>query len=164
MYEKLTRLIVRLCCEVDIGTGCCQILRIGAECKLLVLDSASEQLEGEGAGQQTVVLEFESKEKAMEIYNSGDYQAVLPKRLGATSGVTFKPDDLVMYDDAINAVFSAEMDIVRERMVELDAAPAAELAQHAVDLAHRLMMHLHRAKIRRFFSTMNLNDPRNEGG
>lgn len=60
-------------------------LRIGSECKLLVLDSASDQLEGEGAGQQTVVLEFESKEKAKEIYNSGDYQAVLPKRLGATS-------------------------------------------------------------------------------
>ena len=53
--------------------------------KLLVLDPASEQLEGQGAGAQTVVLEFESKDKAKEIYESGDYQAVLPTRLGATT-------------------------------------------------------------------------------
>ena len=60
-------------------------LGIGSDCKVLVLDPASEQLEGEGAGHQTVVLEFESKEKAKELYESGDYQAVLPNRLNATS-------------------------------------------------------------------------------
>lgn len=60
-------------------------LGIGGECKLLVLDSASEQIEGTGAGHQTVVLEFESADRAKEIYESGDYQAVLPTRLGATS-------------------------------------------------------------------------------
>jgi uncharacterized protein (DUF1330 family) len=61
-------------------------LRIGSECKVLVLDTASEQVEGEGAGHQTVVLEFESKAKAREIYQSGEYQAVLATRLGATTG------------------------------------------------------------------------------
>ena len=60
-------------------------LGIGADCKLLVLDSETELIEGESAGHQTVVLEFESKEKAKEIYQSGDYQAVLPTRLNATS-------------------------------------------------------------------------------
>jgi len=60
-------------------------LRIGAECDVLVLDPASEQLEGEGAGKQTVVLKFESMEKAKEIYNSGEYQAVIGKRHDATS-------------------------------------------------------------------------------
>ena len=50
-----------------------------------MLDAASTQLEGEGAGAQTVVLRFESLEKAREIYESGEYQAVLPKRLQATS-------------------------------------------------------------------------------
>jgi uncharacterized protein (DUF1330 family) len=61
-------------------------LRIGSECKVLVADPASELMEGDWAGHQTVVLEFESKEKAKEIYQSGDYQAVLPTRLGATTG------------------------------------------------------------------------------
>ncbi|MEM8902167.1 MAG: DUF1330 domain-containing protein [Actinomycetota bacterium] len=60
-------------------------LKVGSECKVLVLDPASEQVEGEGAGHQTVVLEFESMERAKEIYHSGEYQAVLPTRLGATS-------------------------------------------------------------------------------
>jgi len=60
-------------------------LKIGSECKVLVADPASERIEGESAGHQTIVLEFESKERAKEIYQSGDYQAVLPTRLGATT-------------------------------------------------------------------------------
>jgi len=69
--------------EYQKGAG--PALQIGSATKLLVLDGDSEQVEGEGAGKQTVVLEFESKEAAKAIYESGDYQAVLPTRLGATS-------------------------------------------------------------------------------
>lgn len=65
--------------------GAAPALRIGSECKLLVFDPASEQIEGDGAGRQTVVLEFESMEKAKEIYESGEYQAVVGKRHDATS-------------------------------------------------------------------------------
>ena len=54
--------------------------------KLLALDVASETIEGEPPGPQTVVLEFESVEKAKEWYNSPDYQAVVGKRLAATTG------------------------------------------------------------------------------
>jgi uncharacterized protein (DUF1330 family) len=60
-------------------------LRIGTECKVLVLDADTEQVEGDGAGKQTVVLEFESMERAKEIYESGEYQAVIGKRHQATS-------------------------------------------------------------------------------
>jgi len=60
-------------------------LKIGSECDVVVLDPASEQIEGEGAGKQTVVLKFESMEKAKEIYESGEYQAVIGKRHAATS-------------------------------------------------------------------------------
>ncbi len=59
-------------------------LGIGTDCMVRVLDGHSETLEGD-AGQQTVVLEFESKKRAKEIYESGQYQAVLPNRLNATS-------------------------------------------------------------------------------
>lgn len=69
--------------EYQKGAG--PALQIGSSSKLLVLDGDSEQVEGEGAGKQTVVLEFESKEQAKALYDSGDYQAVLPTRLGATS-------------------------------------------------------------------------------
>jgi uncharacterized protein (DUF1330 family) len=60
-------------------------MKMGQECELLGFDPASEVLEGEGAGHQTVIVKFESKEKAREIYESGDYQAVIGKRLDATS-------------------------------------------------------------------------------
>ena len=76
--------------EYQKGAG--PALKIGAECKVLVLDPDTTQLEGDDtvvegdvAGHQTVVLEFESMEKAKEIYHSGEYQEVLPTRLGATS-------------------------------------------------------------------------------
>ncbi len=65
--------------------GAAGALRIGTECEVVVLDPASEQIEGAGAGKQTVVLEFESMEKAKEIYDSGEYQAVVGKRHAATS-------------------------------------------------------------------------------
>ncbi len=69
--------------EYQRGAG--PALKIGSECKVLVADTNSEVVEGESAGHQTVVLEFESREKAKELYESGAYQDVLPKRLGATS-------------------------------------------------------------------------------
>ncbi|MAE95592.1 MAG: hypothetical protein CL910_13115 [Deltaproteobacteria bacterium] len=60
-------------------------LKFGEGCELIAFDPASEQLEGEGAGHQTVVLRFDSRERAKEIYESGEYQAVVGKRLQATS-------------------------------------------------------------------------------
>lgn len=61
-------------------------LKIGDACQLLALDPKTEQVEGEGAGHQTVVLRFDSKEQARAAYDSGEYQAVVGKRLEATSG------------------------------------------------------------------------------
>lgn len=60
-------------------------LKIGQECQLLAIDTQSERLEGDTAGHQTIILSFESKEKARALYESGDYQAVIGKRLEATS-------------------------------------------------------------------------------
>ncbi|MGA9277279.1 DUF1330 domain-containing protein [Ilumatobacter sp.] len=65
--------------------GAMGALRIGTECDVVVLDPDSTQVEGEGAGKQTVVLKFESIEKAKEIYESGEYQAIVGTRHAATS-------------------------------------------------------------------------------
>ena len=69
--------------EYQKGAG--PALGIGSNCELLVFDPQSERVEGDSSGQQTVVLKFESKEKAREIYESGAYQAVVGTRLGATT-------------------------------------------------------------------------------
>jgi uncharacterized protein (DUF1330 family) len=65
--------------------GAIPALRIGTDCEVVVFDAESQHLEGEPTGHQTVVLKFESMEKAHEIYNSGEYQAVIGKRHEASS-------------------------------------------------------------------------------
>ena len=60
-------------------------MKIGSEAKLLALDPNSQRVQGDTAGAQTVVLEFDSMDKAKQIYESGEYQEVLPTRLAATS-------------------------------------------------------------------------------
>ena len=65
--------------------GAAPALRIGSDCEIVVFDPASQHVEGEQTGKQTVVLKFESMEKAREIYESGEYQAVIGKRHDSTS-------------------------------------------------------------------------------
>ena len=60
-------------------------MKIGEACQILALDPKTERIEGDSAGHQTVVLKFDSREQAKEIYESGAYQAVIGKRLEATS-------------------------------------------------------------------------------
>jgi len=60
-------------------------LKVGEACKLLVMDPKTEQVEGQGAGKQTIVLQFDSVEAAKEAYESGAYQEVVGKRHDATS-------------------------------------------------------------------------------
>ena len=52
--------------------------------KLLVLDAASERLEGD-AGAQTVVIEYPDRETALKAYRSDAYQAVVGIRHDATA-------------------------------------------------------------------------------
>ena len=61
------------------------VMKIGDACELIAFDPASDRLEGESAGHQTIVLQFESKKEAKALYESGEYQALIPKRHSATS-------------------------------------------------------------------------------
>ena len=60
------------------------VMKIGEACEIVAFDPASEALEG-APGHQTIMLKFESKEAAKAIYESGEYQALIPKRHDATS-------------------------------------------------------------------------------
>lgn len=59
-------------------------LGIGTDCELVAFDADSESVEG-SPGHQTVVLRFESTEKAKAAYDSADYQAIVGTRHGATT-------------------------------------------------------------------------------
>ena len=69
----------------EYSTAAVPALQIGEACQVRAYDAKSDRLEGETAGHQTVILEFESKEKARQIYESGAYQEVIGKRFDATS-------------------------------------------------------------------------------
>ena len=54
--------------------------------KLLALDATSTTIEGEPPGPRTVILEFESEDDFRTWYDSPEYQAIIGKRLAATTG------------------------------------------------------------------------------
>ena len=65
--------------------GAVPSLGIGDTSRLVAYDTATTCVEGDGAGAQTVVLEFDSMEAAKAAYESKEYQDVLPLRFDATS-------------------------------------------------------------------------------
>ena len=65
--------------------GAAGALGIGDGAELVAFDAESEVVEGDTAGHQTVVLKFESKERAREVWESEAYQAVAGMRRDATS-------------------------------------------------------------------------------
>ncbi len=69
--------------EYQAGTGP-TIQAAGGE--LVSFDVAAETVEGTPPGPQTVIVKFESTEKAKAWYRSPAYQAVVGKRLAATEG------------------------------------------------------------------------------
>lgn len=54
--------------------------------ELVSFDVAAETIEGTAPGPQTVIIKFEDVEAAKTWYNSPEYQAVVNKRLEATTG------------------------------------------------------------------------------
>jgi uncharacterized protein (DUF1330 family) len=62
--------------------------------KALAIDTASRTIEGEPPGPRTVILEFASEADFQTWYDSPEYQAILGKRLGATTGFAVLVDGL----------------------------------------------------------------------
>lgn len=60
------------------------VMKIGDVAQILAFDPKTEKLEGT-PGHQTIILSFDSMKAAKEIYESGEYQKLVPIRQGATS-------------------------------------------------------------------------------
>ena len=69
---------------------------LGHGAEILVVSEASDVIEGSTDLPRTIVLRFESREKALAWYNSPEYQAVLPIRLGASEGYGVLVDEFQM--------------------------------------------------------------------
>jgi uncharacterized protein (DUF1330 family) len=61
--------------------------------ELKVLEESSTVLEGQCDHPRTILLKFESRERAEAWYNSPEYQEALPIRLGATKGFAVLVDE-----------------------------------------------------------------------
>ena len=59
---------------------------LAADGELVAFDVAAETIEGTPPGPQTVIVKFESTDAAKAWYKSAAYQAVVGKRLAATTG------------------------------------------------------------------------------
>jgi uncharacterized protein (DUF1330 family) len=57
--------------------------------RFLVWAGASRLIEGEGKKGSLIVIEFDSPKRAMQWYNSAEYQAILPIRLRNATGKVF---------------------------------------------------------------------------
>lgn len=64
--------------------------------EVLVLDEDSQVVEGQTELPRTIVIKFQSREDAWAWYNSPEYAAVRPLRLGATEGYGVLVDGFVM--------------------------------------------------------------------
>jgi len=62
--------------------------------ELLVMAEESEVMEGSCEHPSTIILKFGSREQAKAWYNSPEYQAALPVRLGATNGYAVLVDGI----------------------------------------------------------------------
>jgi uncharacterized protein (DUF1330 family) len=60
------------------------VMKIGEVAQIVAFDPNTEKLEGT-PGHQTIVMSFESMEAAKELYESGEYQKLIPIRQEATS-------------------------------------------------------------------------------
>ena len=60
------------------------VMKIGEACQIIAFDPNTTKLEG-SPGRQTIVLSFDSMDEAKAIYESGEYQKLVPVRQAATS-------------------------------------------------------------------------------
>jgi uncharacterized protein (DUF1330 family) len=60
------------------------VMKTGEAAQIVACDPNSEKLEG-SPGHQTLVLSLDSMDKAKQIYESGEYQKLIPIRHEATS-------------------------------------------------------------------------------
>lgn len=64
--------------------------------ELLALTEASDVLDGNAEFPRTIIVRFETREKAQAFYSCPEYQALLPVRLGATEGYALLVDGFEM--------------------------------------------------------------------
>jgi DNA-binding transcriptional MerR regulator len=73
---------------------------------------------------------------------------------GFTPELGFGPDDLLIFDEAVDAMFQRETQLVTERIAGLSPERVAEMVQRALPIIHAFINHLHGAAVRGFFAAL----------
>lgn len=74
---------------------------------------------------------------------------------GFTAELGFGPDDLLVYEEAVTAMFQRETELLTDRIGGLGAERVAQMLERALPLVHAFLNHLHGAAVRAFFSALD---------
>jgi DNA-binding transcriptional MerR regulator len=81
------------------------------------------------------------------------------RAIGFTEDLGFGPDDLLIYDEAIAAVFQREARMLADRVAGQPADRLASMVAQALPLIHAILIHLHSAAVRGFFTSLDAARP-----
>jgi len=81
------------------------------------------------------------------------------RAIGFTAELGFGPDDLLIYDEAIGALFQRQARMLADRVAGQPADRLATMVAQALPLIHAILIHLHSAAVRGFFASLDAARP-----
>ncbi|MCE9576361.1 MAG: MerR family transcriptional regulator [Deltaproteobacteria bacterium] len=81
------------------------------------------------------------------------------RAIGFTDELGFGPDDLLIYDEAIAALFQRQARMLADRVAGQPADRLANMVTQALPLIHAILIHLHSAAVRGFFASLDAARP-----
>jgi DNA-binding transcriptional MerR regulator len=73
---------------------------------------------------------------------------------GFTAELGFGPDDFLIYDEVVTALFQRETAMLVDRMTGLPPERSAEMIEKVLPLIHAVVIHLHTAAVKNFFAAL----------
>lgn len=71
---------------------------------------------------------------------------------GLTGGGRFRPRDLLLYEEAVTALFRRQVELITERLGDLSAEAVAPMVERALPLISTLLVRLHENEVRSFLA------------
>ena len=76
------------------------------------------------------------------------------KRLGFTRALGFTPADMLVFADAVNAMFQREAEMLTRRLAHLAPDQVAPMVERSIPLINQFMARYHESLIRSFFASV----------
>lgn len=81
------------------------------------------------------------------------------RRLGFSRGLGFEPKDMLLFVDAMAALFQRETELLKERLSHLPPERVAPMVQGAIPIINAFLAHVHESLIRNLFASVQPPSP-----